>query len=60
MYNDDDFCPIVIAKGSIKTEITDYISEAKAYGFTDKEIRDNYIEIVNYIYECNKNDYRPF
>lgn len=60
MYNEDDFCPIVIAKGSIKKEETDYISEAKAYGFTDKEIRENYKEIVNYIDDCNKNDYRPF
>lgn len=56
MYNEDDFCPIVIAKGSIKKEETDYINEAKAHGFTYKEIRENYREIVDYIDDCNKND----
>lgn len=59
MYN-EDFCPIVIAKGSITTETINYIAEAKLHGFTDKEIKDNFNEIVRYIDDCNKNDYRPF
>lgn len=60
MHNDNDFCPIVIAKGSITTESIDYIAEAKLHGFTDDDIKGNYNEIVRYIDDCNKNDYRPF
>ena len=60
MYNDNDFCPIVIAKGSTTTEAIDYIAEAKLHGFTAEDMKGNFDEIVRYIDDCNKNDYRPF
>jgi len=45
---------------TVSTEAIDYIAEAKLHGFTADDIKGNFDEIVRYIDDCNKNDYRPF
>lgn len=45
---------------TVSAEPINYIAEAKFHGFTDKEIKENFKDIVRYIDDCNKNDYRPF